>query len=158
MKKAVYATVKDVVLLAEMNSEMIAASGHDPGLNQEELEQRMRIWLETKAYQSIIFYDASRPIGYVLFGGQVEIQLRQFLIRSDVTGRGHGRNVFLFLLKDIWREATSIHLDVHPSNSRAISFWRSLGFDEKVERTQLWMDKSKMEWMIINFGEEKIKY
>jgi ribosomal protein S18 acetylase RimI-like enzyme len=137
MEEARYATELDAPILAELNQEMIEASGHKTDLDRQALEQRMRSWLALRDYECVLFFRSIVPIGYALFRGGSEIHLRQFLIRQPYRRGGVGRSAFRFLTGEVWGSAHAVQLDVHSDNYVALSFWRSLGFQGQPEAMRL---------------------
>lgn len=137
MEEAYYATELDAPFLAELNQEMINASGHGTGLDRYALEERMRLWLSNREYECVLFSRSMELLGYALFKGTEEIHLRHFLIREPYRGQGVGRGAFRFLVEEVWSHARQVQLDVYPSNFVALSFWRGLGFKGEAEAMQL---------------------
>ena len=145
MLEARYAAELDVLLLAELNQEMIAASGHSSILNREELIVRMKNWITSGEYEAILFFCSNELVGYCLFRGRSTICLRQFLIRKRYRGRGVGQSAFEFLKENVWSKDSTVKLDVYPTNSSGYAFWRRLGFNGEPES------------MVLNIGLDSSK-
>ena len=123
-----FACLDDVAILAEMNRQLIEDEGHRNSMTVEELDDRMRRWLLTD-YQAVVFQQGTEALGYALFKQEPDwLYLRQFFVRREKRRQGIGRNAITWLLKNVWRDAKRIRLDVLVGNSAAIQFWRSVGF------------------------------
>ena len=73
-------TMKDVPKLAQLNKQLIDDEKSDNPMNINELESRMKEFLETD-YSAYFFIEDSQIIGYALIRNTSDsIYLRQFLI------------------------------------------------------------------------------
>src|SRR5215469_15450697 len=92
----------DCALLAELNHQLIRDEGHRNPMTVPELEQRMRIWLETE-YTAILFENDGEVAAYALYREEPEeIYLRQLFVARHLRRRGHGRSAFEILRTQIW--------------------------------------------------------
>jgi len=75
---------------------------------------------------------SSGPLGYaVLMWIPDEAHLLNLGVTIDVQGRGIGRAMLEWLMRDASRRgARGMMLEVRPSNERAISLYRSAGFEQ----------------------------
>ena len=125
------ATLADLSLLAKWNKEMIADQGHRNPMNVDELEDRMKNWLENESYIAHIFYDRSSPVAYSLYREEAnEVFLRQFYVCRDFRRQGIGTRAMEILLKDIWPNDKRLIVEVLLTNKPAIEFWKAVGYRE----------------------------
>jgi ribosomal protein S18 acetylase RimI-like enzyme len=130
------ATLEDVPLLAEMNQQLIIDEGSRNSMNGDELQGRMRRWLEGD-YRAVLIFKEADMVGYLLyrvsvdeyFPYQASIYVRQFFIKRTYRRRGIGQVAFESLAKSYFPPDSAITLDVLETNSEAKQFWLKLGFD-----------------------------
>jgi ribosomal protein S18 acetylase RimI-like enzyme len=123
------ATVADASALAAMNWQLIRDEGHRNRMSQSELEVRMTEWL-TGEYEAILFEEHEQTVGYALFRREPEyVYLRQFFVRPECRRRGLGRAAMAWLYQHAWGGAR-VRVEVLVGNAVAISFWRSVGFQD----------------------------
>ena len=120
---------KDIDLLAEMNLHLISDEGHRNNMSISELRQRFSAWLSTN-YLAALIEENSSTIGYVLWRDEEEyLYIRQFFIQRTCRGRGLGTIAMKQLQNSFW-QGQHLRLEVLCNNSRGLSFWRSLGFND----------------------------
>ena len=121
------ATPADASLLGSLNWQLIRDEGHRNAMSVSELESRMAAWLAGE-YEAVLFEDAGRTIGYVLFRREPEfVYVRQFFVRAESRRQGLGREAIEWLVEHVWKEQR-LRLDVLTGNTTGIAFWRALGF------------------------------
>jgi len=93
-----------------------------------EIEQRMRGWLSGD-YRAVIYEDAGEVVAYALFREQPEeIYLRQLFVVRHRRGQGIGRRAVEILRSEVWPKNKRLTVEVLVANTRAVSFWRSVGY------------------------------
>jgi ribosomal protein S18 acetylase RimI-like enzyme len=123
------ATAADAPALAAMNRQLIRDEGHRNRMSQSELEVRMTQWLGGE-YEAILFEGPEQTVGYALFRrGPEYVYLRQFFIRPECRRQGFGRAAMAWLCQHAWR-GERVRVEVLVGNAVAISFWRSMGFQD----------------------------
>jgi GNAT superfamily N-acetyltransferase len=124
------ATTLDAQLLARMNEQLIRDEEHRNPMSAEELESRMKAWLDGD-YEAVVFENDAGTVGYALFRREAEhVYLRQFFVRAEQRRRGFGRAAIEWLRANSWRVAPRIRLEVLVGNGPGRAFWRSVGFDD----------------------------
>lgn len=131
----ILATTNDSRLLAQLNRSLIEDEGSRNPMSMEELERRMRLWLENR-YKAVLFQVEDNVVGYCLyeerrdeyFSDNVVIYIRQFFIDRDKRGQGLGRDAFEQLTNEIFPRGSQVELDVLASNQGGQGFWQRLGF------------------------------
>jgi GNAT superfamily N-acetyltransferase len=124
------ATAADAPALAQMNRQLVRDEGHRNRMPVNELEQRMRSWLDGE-YQAVVFEDEQGAAGYALYKREAEwVYVRQFFVQSERRRQGIGRAALAWLRENSWRESAGIRLDVLIGNAGGIQFWRSMGFED----------------------------
>ncbi len=122
------ATLDDCPQLAELNHQLIRDEGHRNPMTVPQLEQRMRGWISGE-YRAIIYEDGSEIVAYALFREQPEeIYLRQLFVVRDRRSQGIGRWAVDILRSQIWPKTKRLTVEVLVANTRAVSFWRSVGY------------------------------
>jgi predicted acetyltransferase len=124
------ATVADTSLLAALNHQLIGDEGHRNRMTIDELERRMRQWLETE-YSAVLFEENMKVVAYALYREQAdEIYLRQFFVVREQRRRGIGRKALETLRSMIWPENKRLTVEVLVQNTAAIAFWRAVGYKD----------------------------
>ena len=118
----------DCPQLAELNHQLIRDEGHRNPMTVLQLEQRMRGWISGE-YQAIIYEDGGEIVAYALFREQPEeIYLRQLFVVRHRRSQGIGRWAVDILRSQIWPKTKRLTVEVLVANTRAVSFWRSVGY------------------------------
>jgi GNAT superfamily N-acetyltransferase len=125
------ATQEDCRLLADLNQQLLQDERHrNRFMTLPQLEERMYRFL-TGEYRGVIFEHAGEVVAYALFQEHAEeIYLRQLFVARDRRRRGFGRQAVGLLRSDIWPRNKRLTVDVLVQNSVAVSFWRSVGFQD----------------------------
>lgn len=123
-----FATAENAALLAEWNYRLIRDEGHRNTMTVQQLEERMRSWLD-RDYKAVIFSDGKEPLGYGLYRHDTDsVYLRQFYILSEYRRRGYGRAGMRILQEEIWPRDIRLTVDVLCRNEPGIAFWRAIGY------------------------------
>lgn len=121
-------SIKDVSELALLNKQLIEDEKSDNAMNINELERRMKEFLETD-YSAYFFVEDSQIIGYALVRNTSNpVYLRQFLIDRNYRKRHYGTQAFQMLLK--YLDIKEMDLEVLPWNKSGLVFWKHCGFCE----------------------------
>ena len=124
------ATLEDCGLLAELNHQLIRDEGHRNQMTVPELERRMRDWLSSE-YAAVIFEEGKEVVAYALYRERPdEVYLRQLFVVQIRRRQGIGRRAFEILRFRLWPKGRRLTVDVLVQNAAAISFWRSVGFND----------------------------
>ena len=121
-------SIKDVAKLALLNKQLIEDEKSDNAMNINELEKRMKEFLETD-YSAYFFIEDSQIVGYALIRNTDNpVYLRQFLIDRNYRKNHYGTQAFQMLLK--YLDIKEIDLEVLPWNKSGLAFWKHGGFSE----------------------------
>jgi GNAT superfamily N-acetyltransferase len=125
-----FATDNDLDLLAEWNHQLIRDEGHRNPMTVPELRERMRGWLGGE-YKAVLFGPAADPLAYALYReSAAEIYLRQLFVRRDRRREGIGRAALEVLRGQVWSQRKRLTVEVLTANTRAVAFWRSVGYQD----------------------------
>ncbi len=125
-----FGTESDLDLLAEWNYQLIRDEGHRNSMSIQQLQERMRGWLESE-YKAVIFITGSGPVAYALYReDNREIYLRQLFVKREHRSQGIGREVVGILWKQIWSTDKRLTVEVLTANDPAVLFWRSVGYTD----------------------------
>lgn len=120
----------DVPLLADWNQRLIREEGHRNSMTLEQLQDRMKKWLQTGEYQAAIFSD-TKPVAYSLYKKEETlIYIRQFYVRSDHRRKGVGSAAVALLRSQIWPAGVRLTVEVLCNNTAGVAFWRSVGYKD----------------------------
>ena len=121
-------TMIDVPKLAQLNKQLIDDEKSDNPMNINELESRMKGFLETD-YSAYFFIEDSQIIGYALIRNTSNpLYLRQFLIERNYRKHHYGTQAFQMLLQHL--DIKEMDLEVLPWNKSGLAFWKHCGFHE----------------------------
>lgn len=121
-------TIEDVPKLAILNKQLIDDEKSDNPMSVNELENRMRGFLETD-YSAYFFVEHNQIIGYALIRNTSNpVYLRQFLIERNYRMHHYGTQAFQMLLQ--YLDIKEIDLEVLPWNESGYAFWKHCGFKE----------------------------
>jgi predicted acetyltransferase len=124
------ATRRDSAVLAELNHQLVADEGHRNPMSVQELERRMRSWLE-EGYDAVLFEAAGGVVAYALYRAQPdEIYLRHFFVVRHRRRLGIGRAAIGLLRCRIWPPAKRLTVSVLCHNDPGIQFWRAMGYHD----------------------------
>ena len=123
------ATGKDVTLLAQMNKQLIEDEGHSNPMTEDQLTERMRVWL-LGHYEAILFYRQDLLVAYALIRfDPTRIYLRQFFVGRAHRRQGIGREAISLLLDEILPQDQRIVVEALAANRPAVEFWQATGFE-----------------------------
>ena len=130
-----FASDVDLPALARLNAQLIQDEGHPNLLGVEQLEARMREWLND-GYVAVVYRDGGNVVAYALYrpsdsgweGPAGAIYLRQFFVARERRRQGIGRAAVEILRREILPPACRITLETLLPNTPAQQFWRSVGF------------------------------
>ena len=121
-------TLGDVPQLAVLNKQLIEDEKSNNPMSIEELEERMRGFLNSE-YDAYFFLVDEVVVGYALVKNTcTPLDLRQFLIAREYRQKHYGTEAFQVLLKYLGVDRMDI--EVLPWNERGMRFWESMGFKE----------------------------
>ena len=138
------ATIDDADLLARMNRCLIEDEGSRNPMSEDQLAQRMRVWLAGEWRAVLVLVD-SAPAGYLLFcqrsdeydPAQQEIYVRQFYVDRRRRGQGIGARAFAEIAEQYFPADARLVLDVLAQNEAGRRFWETLGFTLYSQTLQL---------------------
>ena len=120
----------DLPLLAHWNYQLIRDEGHGNPMNEEQLAERMKEWLQT-LYTAIIFSIDGEAIGYYLYRtDEDKIYLRQLFVRRDERRSGVGTKAIKHFIDTMRPLKKRLTVEVLAANEAAVAFWRSAGFKD----------------------------
>lgn len=124
-----FAVLEDAPLLAKLNAELIRDEGHRNAMSGPELERRMDGWLRADYRAALFALDAEPVIGYALWRLEPDhVYLRQLFVKAEWRRRGFGRATLTWLGANAWPGQPRVRVEVLVNNTRAIAFWRAVGF------------------------------
>lgn len=122
-------TEQDIPLLAQMNRQLIEDEKSDNQMSLEELQTRMKGFLETD-YCAYFFTENGDIVGYALVNiHTTPLYLRQFFISRNCRRSRKGRTAFELLLDEL--KTDKIDIEVLSWNEAGLKFWQSCGFAER---------------------------
>lgn len=122
-------TEADLALLAKFNKYLIEDEKSDNKMNEEQLFQRMKEFMNTE-YDAYFFVEKEEIVGYALVkNGSSPLYLRQFYIDREYRRKHYGEQAFHKLLQ--YLEVTTIDIEVLSWNEAGIRFWEKLNFRER---------------------------
>jgi predicted acetyltransferase len=123
-----FANLEDASLLARLNKQLIDDEGHRNAMTVEQLEDRMRGWLDGE-YRAVLFEHDHDPVGYALYRHDPEyIYFRHLFVCREHRRRGVGREAIAWLRANAWQGVSRVRIEVLVDNTAAIEFWRAVGF------------------------------
>ena len=121
-------TIDEYRMLAKMNKELIEDEKSNNPMTLEELEGRMKTFLETE-YKGYLFKNEEEVVGYALLNVSKQPKyLRQFFICREYRRRHYGRQTFDKLVEYIGTE--QLELEVLPWNVAGQKLWENCGCAE----------------------------
>lgn len=127
-------TMTDVTKLAVLNKQLIDDEKSDNPMNINELENRMKGFLETD-YSAYFFIEDSQIIGYALIRNTSNpVYLRQFLIDRNYRKQHYGTQAFEMLLR--YLNIKEIDLEVLPWNKNGLARIECQLWHDYVEGTE----------------------
>lgn len=119
----------DLPVLAQLNKRLIDDEQSTNRLSVNELELRMRAWLNSGEYDALLFDETGHTVAYALYQQRIDsVFLRQFYVEQFARRRGVGREAIRLLTGEIFPPGLRLTLDVLITNDRARSFWSAVGF------------------------------
>ena len=130
------ASLDDVPMLAEMNTQLIHDEGSPNPMDIVQLTERMREWLSSDR-DAVIVERGDDVVGYLLYRilrdeyypYKNSIYVRQYFIKPTYRRRGIGQIAFESIVSDYFPDDHAIMLDVLESNPEGKAFWQKIGFD-----------------------------
>ncbi len=125
----------DVPTLAVLNRQLIEDEHSRNPMSLEELEARMRRWIEGDWSAVLISLD-DQVAGYCLFQirrdeyfpEQPVVYIRHYCIARGFRKRGLGREAFERIVAEWFPAEATLELEVLESNPPGRAFWNALGF------------------------------
>lgn len=125
------ATKADLDLLAAFNEDLILEEGHRNPMSEEQLRDRMRVWLEKGEYQAWIAEEDGHPQGYALTRHDPEwLYIRQLFITPEARRKGMGTALVDAVINAAKLKDHRVRIEVLTKNAAGIAFWRSCGFGD----------------------------
>jgi ribosomal protein S18 acetylase RimI-like enzyme len=118
-------------LLAELNRQLDEDEPHPYPLSLSALSERMARWIESGAYDVLLFRRGERVTGYAVW--RVEDRgayLRHFFICRDQRRQGWGRAAIQLLCREVFPQDRPVQIEAAIGNKAGIAFWRAIGFEE----------------------------
>ena len=122
---------EEAALLAELNRQLDEDEPHSYPLPLSALSERMARWIESGAYEVLLFRRGERVTGYAAW--RVEDRgayLRHFFICRDQRGQGWGRAAMQLLRRDVFPRDRSVQIEASIGNQAGIAFWHAIGFED----------------------------
>jgi len=127
MKKIQKVTINDLPILAIFNKRLIEDEKYPNPMNIEQLEERMKNWLETE-YTAYVIKNEDDILGYCLYRDDGEFYyIRHLYIDRQCRREGLATILLDWMYSNIWTDKKT-RLDVLSDNKRAISFYESYGY------------------------------
>ena len=121
----------EAALLAELNRQLDEDEPHPYPLPLSALSERMARWIESGAYDVLLFRRGERVTGYAVW--RVEDRgayLRHFFICRDQRRQGWGRAAMQLLRSDVFPRDLPVQIEAAIGNKAGIAFWHAIGFEE----------------------------
>jgi len=130
------ATLEDVALLAQMNKRLIDDERARNPMSLEQLEARMRNWLERGKYQGELFLQGDEVVAYALYRlspdeycpEQAVAYIRHFYVERGRRRQGVGRAALKALASTRFPAGCTVSVDVLATNHGGHQFWSKMGF------------------------------
>lgn len=131
-------TKADKAALLEIMTEFYASPALIHHTPRETLEKVIDDCLGNSPYvECFVCEDGGRIVGYTIaaigysteYGG-ISVMIEDLCVAPNMRGRGIGEKLLLFVEARYKQKAVRLRLEVEPSNIRAISLYRRLGFSE----------------------------
>lgn len=117
----------DCILLSQLNKQLIEDERSDNTMTCDELEARMKSFIENDEYAAYFFIEGNTIIGYALVkNNTIPKYLRQFFIIREYRRKSNGKNAFFLLLN--YLKINIIDIEVLDCNEIGKLFWKSCGF------------------------------
>lgn len=147
---------EELQILAEMNKQLIEDEKSSNPMGIQELEERMREFLESHWEIDLLMKEAT-IIGYVLYQYQEgsfhreekQVYIRQYFIRREYRNMGYGIAGIDLLRKTRFKDVKKIEIDVLETNPEGKQFWERAGFKPYYTNMRLW---NKIEIMMNTRG------
>lgn len=125
------ATDAEIELLVQLNRQLDEDEPHPYPLPLFALSERMARWIESGAYDVLLFRRGERVTGYAVW--RVEDRgayLRHFFICRDQRRQGWGRAAMQLLRRDVFPRDLPVQIEAVIGNKAGIAFWHAIGFEE----------------------------
>lgn len=121
----------EAAVLAELNRQLDEDEPHPYPLPMSALSERMARWIDSGAYDVLLFRRGARVTGYTAW--RVEDRgayLRHFFICRDQRRQGWGRAAMQLLRRDVFPKDLPVQIEASIGNKAGIAFWHAIGFEE----------------------------
>jgi GNAT superfamily N-acetyltransferase len=125
------ATSAEATLLAELNRQLDEDEPHPYPLPLSALSERMSRWIDSGAYEVLLFRRGERVTGYAAW--RVEDRgayLRHFFICRDQRRKGWGRAAMQLLRREVFPKDLPVQIEAAIGNQAGIAFWHAIGFED----------------------------
>ena len=120
------ASISDCKILAQFNRRLIEDGGAINSMNDNQLIERMQLFINSNEYDVLLFVHNSIYIGYTLINKQRNpLFIRHFYIDRNFRRKGYGRIAFNQLVS--LYDTDQFDLTVLQSNTIGYMFWESCG-------------------------------
>ncbi len=124
------ATIHDLHVLTKMNIQLRADEKMDNQMTDDEVEQRMKGFLEGESYIAYILKSTETVYGYALIDKTKKpIYLRQLFVEKPFRNKGLGREVIQKIMETL--SVKEIDVDVMAWNEQALNFYEKFGFKRR---------------------------
>jgi GNAT superfamily N-acetyltransferase len=118
-----------------MNKHLIENEGSRNPMSVDELQQRMRKWLDGE-WDVVLFAEQDDVVGYAVYQFRrdafepeaVVVYLRQMFIKRDKRSQGLGQRVVKLLMQTRFPPGCIIEIEVLATNPSGARFWQRVGF------------------------------
>lgn len=124
------ATINDLHVLTQMNIQLRADEKMDNQMTDDEVEQRMKGFLEGENYKAYILKSPDTLYGYALIDiTKKPVYLRQLFVEKPFRNKGLGREIIQKIMKTL--AVKEIDVEVMVWNEQALHFYEKFGFKQR---------------------------
>jgi len=128
--KLIKASIHNLEHLTEMNIKLRSDEKIDNIMSDNEVRDRMRVFLTEDEYEAYLLTDDKLVYGYALINLKSNPKyLRQIFIKNKYRSKGIGSKFIEMLLKKL--ELDTLDVEVMVWNERAIKFYEEYGFKKR---------------------------
>src|SRR5690349_3767103 len=122
------ATRAEAPLLADLNRQLDEDEPHFNPSPLTALNERMARWIETGAYEVLLFRRGERVAGAAAWRVEEHgVYVRPFFICRDQRGQGLGRAGIRLLCRGVFPTDSPILVEALVGNTLGIAFWQAVG-------------------------------